>query len=117
MTDYVTLSILPSLVFVQNVSIDPTIRSQKESGYVYTRSRFTRVPKNWEVTYNYLPTADKDLLQTFEDTTVSYGASSFEWTNPGDNVSYTVRFAAPITYNICNSIDNFWNVNYKLEEV
>lgn len=96
------LSVSPSVNgWEEGKALDPTIRSQKEGGYVSTRPRFTRIPKKWKLSYsqgNALPLADKLLLEAHEES-VKVGADSFSWTNPMDGVTYTVRYVdGPIQF-------------------
>ena len=76
---------------------DAVIRSKFEGGYVQTRALYSRIRKTWSIVYHYVPTADKVIIDTFVNT-VQCGADSFTWTNPQDNVTYTVRFTEPPTF-------------------
>ena len=91
--------------FAQETAVDPTLRSQFENGYQLTRNRFTVVPKKWRLVFEYLTDADKSTLDTFEETTVGFGSTSFDWENTEDGVTYDVRFAEPIKWNL-NPLDS-----------
>ena len=98
-------------------AFDPTVRSQYEGGYVSSRSRFTRIPRRWDVKYEWMTTVNKGTLQTFEEAR-GVGSESFTWTNPMDSTSYTVRFLEPVRYTP-TLLTNFqyWTVEFILEEV
>lgn len=115
MADFPTLSVYPSIHgWAEEVAVDPTIRNDYEAGYVITRARFTRIPKKWHVVYNAMPQSDKEILQAFEND-VKVGSCAFNWTNPLDNIQYTVRFLAPISYRLLSP--GIWQVEFDLEEV
>lgn len=119
MENFPTLSVTPSLgPWEQTRALDPTLRSEKEGGYVSTRPRFTRIPKKWKIAYqqgNSLPSADKTTLEAFEET-VKVGSDMFSWVNPFDSQTYTVRLAGPIVFKpIVGSLR--WEASFELEEV
>lgn len=89
---------------------DATIRSSFEAGYEHTRPRFTRNRKMWKVKYKNMGATDKATLDSFV-TTVREGSDAFTWTNPQDNVAYTVRFAQIPRY-VCNLKMSDKNVTY-----
>lgn len=101
--------------YEDGAALDPVIRSPKETGYVQTRPRFTRVPRKWHVTYGDLSDADEVLLRAWE-VTVKYGADSDTWTHPKSGTSYTVRLAAPIKYRLSET-DSIWMAEFDLEQV
>jgi phage-related protein len=90
------------------------IRSEFDGGYVQTRARFTRIRKIWKITYTQLSAANKLLIDNFV-TTVNCGADSFDWTNPQDSVTYSVRFLSPPISTYVSY--NRWNVVFDLEQV
>lgn len=102
MATYPTLSRdpIPSS-YKETKAYDPSIRSQFEDGKILSRARFTANKKRWDLVYTYLTTADKVLLDDFQDT-VMVGADTFTWTNPdqNDNTSYTVRLEKPIEFKL-----------------
>ena len=98
---------------------DPTIRSQIEGGYVKSRARFTRIPRQWTIRYEWMSAVNKGTIRAFEDARYA-GADSFTWTNPDpeDSTSYTVRFLEPIKYTPHpNANFLWWMVEFILEEV
>lgn len=115
MADFPTLSIKPSPPFEEAPVVDPTIRSRFEGGAIVTRARFTAVPKRWEILYQDMVNADKDLLKTFETTTVSFGADPFNWTAP-DDTTYVVKFAAPIRFVRSTGASDKWQIRFSLVE-
>lgn len=101
MSAFPTLSQKPdSSSFAESRAVDPTIRSNFESGAQHTRPRFTAVPKRWEIVYRDLSAADKASLDTFEHATVQYGATMFTWVNPVNGYTYTVRLGALIRFTV-----------------
>ncbi len=99
------------------VAFDPTVRNRYEGGYVGTRARFTRLPRRWSVKYEWMTTANKETLRTFEDAR-AVGSDSFTWTNPMDSTGYTVRFFEPVRYTpALNTNFQYWTVEFILEEV
>lgn len=112
-----TLSVNPDVSgWQEEVAFDPTIKTQMEGGIVTSRSRFTRIPLKWTVPYIAAPTEDKDLVQTFERSTVKIGALSFIWTNPTNNLLYLVRLSSPIQYKM-NTTSIKWDFTVSIEEV
>jgi len=99
----------------EGLAFDPTISSDAEGGYKQTRPRCTRIPDKWSVAYKAIPTTDKALVRAFEKT-VKGGTEIFAWTNPDDNTAYNVRFKGLVSYKM-HSNNDFWNVNFSLEEV
>ena len=96
--------------FKEEPLVDPTIRSDMESGDVTTRARFTGVPLKWSWRYSQFSNANKLTLATFERETVKYGADTFTWTHPITEESHEVRFADIVKYDLANSIANEWDI-------
>ena len=103
--------------FVEKLPVDPVIRSEFENGAVLTRARFTTVPNSWEMVYRYLSNTDKELIETFHNTTVSFGALTFTWTHPITAATPTVRFKGPPIYTAEDDGQNNWKVAFTLIEV
>ncbi|HBG77509.1 MAG TPA: hypothetical protein DDW84_01485 [Phycisphaerales bacterium] len=118
MSSFPTLSVNPDAVgFQQEAATDPTLRNGFENGKVQTRAKFTSVPQKWSFNYSQLSNTDKELIETFERTTVRYGADSFTWVNPVDNASYTVKFGKLVVYTLEDSQQHEWNVQIEIVEV
>ena len=81
--------------WTEELLVDPTIRSQFESGAILTRARYTTVPRRLSFTYNLLTQADRDLIVDFEKH-VKVGADKFEFRNPITNEDWEVRLVSPI---------------------
>jgi len=92
---------------------DATIKSKFEDGTVQARERFTKIRKTFDITY-ILPIIDKNTLLAFYDTVKLSG--SFDWINPDDGVTYTVRFKKPIKYDAAGA-NIVSNITFSLEEV
>lgn len=95
-------------------AFDPTIRSRSESGYLKTRSRCTRIPDKWSVSY-IITTAQKTLLETHVDS-VGVGGNSFTWTDPATSTSHSVRYSEPVKYSTVAS-NTHWRAQITVEEV
>lgn len=105
------------LEYVNTASVDPTIRSPKEAGYVQTRSRYTRLPRTHHVVYRGLTNTDKESIRTHEIER-GVGGASFTWVAPDRVTTLTVRFASPAIYTPFDETNyKFWNVEMELEEV
>jgi len=84
--------------YADTFASDPTIRTPKDAGYVQTRARFTSIPRTYHVRYEALTTHDKNLIYTFEKTTVVGGSEAFDWAIPTSGGTISVRFASPVSY-------------------
>ncbi len=70
---------------------DVYVSDPSEVGRNRRRARFTRVLHAW--TYDLdLTAAEKVILDTFYETTLSNGVLTFNWTHPLSGTSYEVRF-------------------------
>jgi len=100
--------------FTRIAAINPTKSSQFSSGHQLTRAIFTNVPYKWSFQYNLLTNADKELLVDFEKE-VKYTTSAFDWVNPSDNITYSVRFTKVLSFNM-ERIENYWSVAIEVVE-
>ena len=55
------------LEYIETASVDPTIRSPKEAGYVQTRARFSRLPMLHHVIFRGITEADKDSVANYRE--------------------------------------------------
>ena len=102
MANWPTLSRGPApSSFSETKAYDPSLRSQVEDGEVISRARFTANKKLFRMRFEYLTSADKILLDAFQDT-VMVGADTFNFTNEDQNdaTTYTVRLVNPIIFRI-----------------
>lgn len=90
-----------------------SIKSKFESGYVLTRARFTRERKIFNVSYSLLSNDNKALLEAHIDDVLDI--STFSWTHPVTNVSYTVRYQIVPQFQYVQY--QRWNINFILEQV
>ncbi len=102
--------------YTEEKAVDPTIRSEFNDGRQLSRSKFTNVCKKWTVQYNFLTHTDKETLSDFENDDVSYGASSFYWQSPSDNITYEVRFQKTLSF-VSEQIEGFWAVQIIVAEI
>ncbi len=117
MNTYPTTIALPDASgFQEALALDPTLRSETESGRVITRNRFTKVPKIYKLVYVLLANTDKETLEVFE-TDVGFGAEAFEWQHPLTSDIKIVRFAKPILFNYASNNADEWNVQVELQEI
>jgi len=111
-----TLSTNPAVNdWSEEVSKDPTIRSDTENGYTVTRARFTRLRKKWIVKYKGLDLNDKQSLENFQKE-VLVGSEIFKWICISDNIQYDCRLLKPIRF-IPVGTKNYWNAELEIEEV
>ena len=75
--------------------IDHKISHTSEGGYDHRRPRYRKNKRSFEVTYDLLPTADKDLLINFYDSVGTY--KGFNWTHQ-DGTVFFVYFNEPVEY-------------------
>ncbi len=101
--------------FMEGPAYDPSIRSQQDDGLIISRGRFTSIKKKFTMTFNNLNEADKVLLDDFQET-VKVGGDTFTWTNPKDDVVYTVRFETPIELRMNNARVTHWSATFTLIE-
>ena len=99
---------------LEETRVDPTIRSEMESGIVATRPRYTRIRKSWTLTWANLRGADYFTLSGFYDDRKG-GSLPFSWTNSKRNATYTVRFKGDISAKYTDG--GCWNVSLTLEEL
>ena len=94
---------------------DSTIRSTMDSGLLISRQKFTRVRKKWSLSYIMLSETDVSTLRTFIDTTVHGGSDRFDWTNPVDGGTYSVRFDTSLPTFVVTMQKN--GINYYSSEI
>ena len=84
------LSLTPDYVYDENVSYQ-TIVSQFESGYEQRRAKWSTPLRKFHLEYKNRSTSDmQTILSLFAEKLGK--ATAFNWTNPNDNTSYSVRF-------------------------
>jgi hypothetical protein len=87
-----TLDAKPDQEHFVEGSIDNTMMSKSEDGYVFTRPRTTRRPRRkFKTGYTNISDLDKRRLQAFWDQ-VQGRALAFYWDHPAGLGSYNVRF-------------------------
>jgi phage-related protein len=98
----------------EEVTEDPSIRSEFEDGIVQTRAKFTRLRRTWALSWEYMWGADYRILRSFYEQ-MRGGALAFIWTHPTEGVSFEVRFRD--TIRASNQSYDYWNVSLTLEQV
>lgn len=91
---------------------NPTQESSFYAGHSQRINRFTWVPKVFGRNLVNLTTAQKNTLDTFE-TTVKFGQSAFNWTDPITSTVYQVRLAPavlPLSFSPHGSLSDQWQV-------
>jgi phage-related protein len=112
--EFPSLSIYPTYP-LDETREDGTISTPFEAGYVHTRPKFSRRGrKTYGVKYIYMPTTDKDTLDTFI-TSVREGAYTFTWVNPQSLTTVTVRFGEIPKFSYI--INGYWECDFTLKEV
>jgi len=97
---------------------DPSISTELEGGYVYSRARHTRAPRRtWTSGFTYITTAEKLQLETFWND-VRGGSVIFQWRNPQTGTDFLVRFVeGPLRFNyVGNRSNQRWDVSFKVQE-
>lgn len=87
-------------------------RSDFEAGYVYTRAKWTRSRKIFELTWGAMKDPDKQTLEDFFDNNLG---GTFTWEHPLSGEVHTVMFAEdelPAKHVPVNR----WRVDLTLEE-
>jgi len=112
MATFPTLSVPPSNNYSDEI-VKPIVRTKFEGNYNQTRPKYTRSAKNFNLKFRPITEADKLILETFFDTN---SGNSFTWTNPSNEVVYTVRFVEEsLKFKRILAID--YEVSIPLEEV
>ncbi len=71
--------------------IKEVIRNEFSSGYVQSRPKWTRSRKKFTLNWSSgMSAIEKETLETFFKNNIG---NSFDWTNPLDDVTYTVLFS------------------------
>lgn len=95
------------------------IESPFEDGSVQLRSKYPRGRDSYTLTWNSIPQAELDILETFYKTTISRGALPFTITRPatvgGSAKTVTVMLLAATKPKWLNR-DN-WTISLSLKEV
>lgn len=99
---------------IEEITENPAIRSEMESGIVQTRPRYTRLRRTWILTWANLNGSDYRTLRNFY-VAKKGGSLSFIWPNPIETENFTVRFNGEIAGK--HTEMDFWSVSLKLEEV
>jgi len=68
----------------------PQIRSEFGAGYVHSRPKFSKSRSIWKLVWRSLPEVDYQIIRAFFEANVGL---LFDWVNPLDTVTYSVRFA------------------------
>ena len=117
MAVFPTLSVNACLASWEEIkAFDPTLRARSEGGYLKTRARTTRVPRQYKISYEFLTVADKIVLQGFEDS-VKVGADAFTWHHPMEGVDRMVRLTGPIKFTPMADNKDIWKAEFGLEEI
>lgn len=96
------------------VTPDPVIRTEFESGIVQTRARFTRMRRAWQLSWEYMRGADYRALRGFF-VQMRGGSLNFNWTHPAENSVYDVRFKGEMRGD--EQSNDYWSVTCSLEQV
>jgi hypothetical protein len=94
------------------------LRTELEGGYTATRPKHTRTPRRyWKVAYQYMNNADKALLDAHWNTQRG-GSLAFDWVNPQNGTTYTVRYKSTIewVYKGAGPTQR-WDCSFELEQV
>ncbi len=97
---------------------DVSMKSNIEGGYVATRPKHTRTPRRkWKIVYKQLDNADKLLLDNHWIAQKG-GSLIFDWINPQNGVTYSVRYVSDKlewSYKGANTYQR-WDCSFELEQ-
>jgi len=119
MVDFPTLSRGVCIAgYQETLAIDPTLRTVPEDGKMMTRGRVTSAKKRFTVPLSGINDTDKALLEEFEINTVNVGAETFNWTRhkQGVEVTFAVRLAEPITFQLNSDDPTLWDAMIVMDE-
>ena len=111
MADFPTIQ-LPS--GMEEITEDPSLRTEFESGIVQSRARFTRVRRIWQLRWELMRGADYRALRVFY-VQMRGGSLSFDWLHPAEVEVFHVRFQGEIRSR--NLSHDYWDVEITLEQV
>lgn len=98
---------------------DPTVRTNTDGGYIYTRPRYTRTPSRTFTTgFTFVTEEQRQILEAFWNAQRG-GSDAFTYTLPTTGVESIVRFKGPYRERYVGIGPNFrWNIeDVTLEEV
>ena len=107
-----TLPIYPKLRGYSESSETNVIRSPVDIGPAKLRSRYTTSVKIFSTSF-LLTAAQFATFETFYETTIDYGALSFDWFHPRTRAAATCRIKTVPTYTPQGR--DFWVVAFELE--
>ena len=93
---------------------DPTNKGVLTDGNRGTGVIVPYTPTITTALYEDINQTSQDALETFEETTVQYGSTVFDWTDPTDSTVYAVVFSVPIVY-MYESNSGKWNALITVE--
>ena len=97
---------------------DPSMKSEMEGGYTYTRARHTRKPRNKYTTgFTEIDNDAKLEIEAFY-AEMHGGSEKFDWTDPTSGNVKSVRFISPPEFQYMGlNGDHYWTIQIELEEV
>lgn len=94
----------------ETVLLDPTIRSEKASGIMKTRARFTALLKRFDFNYNFLTDADKILIEEHQEHVV-VGASKYTYRMKRTDEDWEVKSLKAILFTIEPRLPSTWQAS------
>ena len=112
-----TLSKPEDSKYFNESSIDPSMKTKVDGGYVLSRPMYTRVPRRtFKTGFSQITEADKALLQSFWND-MRGGSDAFVYQHPITNESITVRFTASYGFKYAGVGERYrWDVSSILME-
>ena len=92
---------------------DNSITSKFEDGTVQSRLKFTKSRKTWTLKWNGMKQSHYNTLENFIVNQAKHQANVFNWINPTNNTTYSVRC---IKFDSEMVFINNWNVEVQLQE-
>lgn len=91
----VTLPQVPIRDGLRIEPVDVVLRSPMDTGPPKTRAMSSLAIKRYTMSYLLLTVAEVEYLDTFYETTTTFGTTTFTWDDPISGTSYNWQFAAP----------------------
>ena len=111
MADFI---LVPNNTFETTLEFN-TLISDFENGSEQRRSKWSSQRRSWHLIYANRNSTELATIKTLFESKLGAG-TSFTWTNPLDNIDYTVRFKDnKLPYNRISN--NLYNIEFDLIEV
>lgn len=108
-----TFTDLPDATYTQTIRYN-TLKTNTMYGKERRRNKWSTPKRTFVLNFNNITRTVKDSIDSFFTTHKNF--QSFDWTNPQDDVAYTVRFVESFLKSECIGEDNY-NIQLNFVEV